>query len=243
MRRQTSERSDDISPYLMVACVQVAVRKFPERLPTAWAYLIKLFFLSLCIRVCWCVYALRFIPNATNAQLISTLAASVEASYLHLHSPLLASKAVLSSWSLVVINMCSTCQGEVPAETGITGWYQLVPRPIYVRVYFGMKRYQVHLYHTHEYINAYVPFVTYVWRTCFCCCCTHFLDRGVDDFVHLLFTLYTQTDTRYTRIILYYTSTSLRTQRMVDNQINVVGGWCCCTHFFGVNTNAGTKNK
>ena len=35
-------RSDDVSPYLMVACVQVPVRNFPERLPTAWAYLSKL---------------------------------------------------------------------------------------------------------------------------------------------------------------------------------------------------------
>ena len=35
---QTSERSDEVSPYLTVSCTRVPVRKFPERLPTAWAY-------------------------------------------------------------------------------------------------------------------------------------------------------------------------------------------------------------
>ena len=46
MRSQTSERRDDVSPYLMVACVHVPLRKLPERFPTAWGYLIKL--LCLC---------------------------------------------------------------------------------------------------------------------------------------------------------------------------------------------------
>ena len=50
---QTSERSDDVSPYLMVSCGQVPVRKFPERLPTRCLYLIKLVFPPWC--VCWCV--------------------------------------------------------------------------------------------------------------------------------------------------------------------------------------------
>ena len=50
-----------------------------------------------------CVCIELFPSNPTNAQRISSLAASVEAPCLHLHSPLLASKAVLSSWSLVVI--------------------------------------------------------------------------------------------------------------------------------------------
>ena len=41
--------------------------------------------------------------DATSAQLLSTRAASVEAPYLHHHSSLLTSKAILSSWILVVI--------------------------------------------------------------------------------------------------------------------------------------------
>ena len=48
---QTWELSDEVSPYLTVACVQVPVRKFPERLPTAYLYLIRLFFLPLFVRV------------------------------------------------------------------------------------------------------------------------------------------------------------------------------------------------
>ena len=32
-------------------------------------------------------------------------------------------------------DMCCNCQGEVPAGTGITGWYQLVPGTIYLPVY------------------------------------------------------------------------------------------------------------
>ena len=38
--QQTSERTDDVSPYLMVNCAKVPVRKFPERLPTGCHYLI-----------------------------------------------------------------------------------------------------------------------------------------------------------------------------------------------------------
>ena len=100
----------------------------------------------MCIEVCP--------SNATNAQLILTLVASVEAPYLVLHSPLLAFKAVLSSWSLVAI-----CALIATGVTGITGLYYLVPNclcTIYVRVYRfcrGMG------------MNAYVPFVTYVRRT------------------------------------------------------------------------------
>ena len=37
---RSRRRSDDVSPYLMVSCGRVLVRKFPERLLTAWAYLI-----------------------------------------------------------------------------------------------------------------------------------------------------------------------------------------------------------
>ena len=53
----------------------------------------------------------------------------MDALYLHLPSPLLASEVELGS------DTYSNCHGEVPAGTGITGWYQLVPRTMYVRVY------------------------------------------------------------------------------------------------------------
>ena len=80
------------------------MRKFQGRSPTAWAFLIKLFFLPLCIRVCILSVCTELCPsNATNAQPISTLAASVEAPYLHLHPPLPAFKDVLSSCRLVVV--------------------------------------------------------------------------------------------------------------------------------------------
>ena len=45
----------------------------------------------------------RCLSHATKVPPISTPTASVEACYFHLHRPLLASKAVLSSWSLAVV--------------------------------------------------------------------------------------------------------------------------------------------
>ena len=94
-----SERSDEVSPYLMVACAQVPVRKFKERLPTACIYLIKLFLLPLCI----CLRIEVSPSHTTNPEPISTLVKSVEAPYFALHPRLPASKTVLSSWSLAVI--------------------------------------------------------------------------------------------------------------------------------------------
>ena len=77
--------------------------------------------------------------HATKASPISRATASVEARCLHLHPPLLASKAVFSLWSLVVL--CALNAGV----TGVTSWYQAVVRgtrhyirehnSIYVRVY------------------------------------------------------------------------------------------------------------
>ena len=60
---QNSEGSDELSPSLMVACVQVPVRKFPERLSTAWICLVKLLFLPLCIRVCALSFVIRTPPK------------------------------------------------------------------------------------------------------------------------------------------------------------------------------------
>ena len=35
---------NEVSPYLRVACVQLPMRKLPERLPTAWVCFLKLLF-------------------------------------------------------------------------------------------------------------------------------------------------------------------------------------------------------
>ena len=61
--------------------------------------------------------------NATNAQPILRATASVEAPYWHLHSPLPASKAVLSSWRLVVVCALIT--------TGVTGLASKYPAGTY----------------------------------------------------------------------------------------------------------------
>ena len=62
-------------------------------------------------------------------------------------------------------------QGEVQAITRIIGCSHLVPRAIYestVYMYENIEYVQVPedpLCNTYGYMNAYVPFVTYVWRT------------------------------------------------------------------------------
>ena len=73
--------------------------------------------------------------NATNAQPISTLPGSICVGPLF--APPSTSARVQSRFEFVKLggDMCSNYQGEVHAGTGITGWYQLVPRTIYVRVY------------------------------------------------------------------------------------------------------------
>ena len=118
--------------------------------------------------------------------------ASVEAPYLHFHSPLLAPKAVLNSWRMVVVHTLIT--RELPAVTGITGWYHLVPRTIYestVHMYENIGYFQVpgdHLYNTYEYMNAYAPSVTYVWRTWDNI--GIYLVLIIHDFLRFLFTVY-----------------------------------------------------
>ena len=60
--------------------------------------------------MCWCVGVCVwvfvcidvYLSNATERPWVSAPGTSVEAPYLHFNSPLLASKAVLSSWRLVV---------------------------------------------------------------------------------------------------------------------------------------------
>ena len=50
-------------------------------------------------------------------------------------------------------------------QTGITGWYQLAPRTTYVRYieYGQVPEDNLYIHNTHGNVNAYVPFVTYVW--------------------------------------------------------------------------------
>ena len=76
--------------------------------------------------VCVC---LELCPsNATKAQPISTPTVSMEAPCLHLHSPLLASKSVLSWWSLVVV--CTLFprdkfQLELELQTGTSSYHAI----------------------------------------------------------------------------------------------------------------------
>ena len=85
--------------------------------------------------------------NATEKPSISTLAASVEAPYLHLHSPLLTSIAGLSSWSLVLVSALIAT-----GATRMTGSYHLVSRTIYEKI--------VYMYKNIVYVQSPVE---YVW--------------------------------------------------------------------------------
>ena len=145
----------------MVACVQLLVRKFQEHLPTAWAYLIKLFLfpLSVCLSVvCACIEV--WPSHTTNAEPVSPLATSVEAPIFALHLPLPASKTVLSSWSLLV-----TCPLIAPGVTGITGWYdnRLVVPEVPGTTYESTTAY---MYDNIGYISARASPVCYVLVSC-----------------------------------------------------------------------------
>ena len=100
MRSQTSSRSDEDSPLsddrLCAGACEIITGAFAHNVS-----------LLICVWIELC-------PSiSTNAQTISTLVASVEAPYLHLHSPLIPSKAVLSSWILLVIcvRVYMVCRG------------------------------------------------------------------------------------------------------------------------------------
>ena len=110
--------------------------------PQRWLITIKLllFPLSVCVCIDLCP------PNATKAIPISAMTPSVEASYLYLHPPLPASKAVSSSWRLVVVYALINT-----GVTGITSMYQadttwnhaLYTRAQYICTnIYGMYRYQ-----------------------------------------------------------------------------------------------------
>ena len=115
-------------------------------------------------------------------------------------------------------------------------------------------------------MNAYVPCVTYAWRTwkhiymrtyplwrvygvrtgmaclgvvvpgscCFCCCCSCFLHITT-----YLMRVLTDDDCCTDE----GTPPPCAPSAWLNNEIHVVGGWCYCTHLFGVETNAGTQNK
>ena len=103
------------------------------------------------------------------------------------------------------------------------------------------------LCNTCKYMNSHVPFVTYVWRTwehvhiiiiicccCCCCCCCCFL-HITTYLVRVLTDDDCCTDER--------TPPPCAPSAWLNNEINVIGGWCGCTHLFGVEANAGTQNK
>ena len=132
MRCQTSERSDDVSPLSNGRLCAGACEKNPRTFAHSVGLFIKIILTSL---VCLCIDVCP--SNPTKAQPISTPRASVEALYLHLHSPLLASETVLSSWSLVVIIICTLItrekfQPELELQAGTTWYLALHTRAQYI---------------------------------------------------------------------------------------------------------------
>ena len=129
MRRRIRSEATESLHYLMDTCVQVPVRKFAERLPTDrvglfdWIIFSSLMCTCVGVLVYWCACIEVWPSHTTSTGLIWPLVTSVDAPYVHLHPPSLASKTVLSSWCLVV--MSSNCTREVQAGTRISGRYQL----------------------------------------------------------------------------------------------------------------------
>ena len=180
MRSRRRNEATTSLRFLTFACVQVPVRKFPERLPTTWGYLIKLFLLLL--SVCLCI---EICPS-------HTIVTFVEAPYYVLHPPLPASKTVLSSWGLVV-----TCALIDTGVTGVTAWHDyrlVVPDTRYQALYTRAQQHictrilrsieyvqpEHHLfakYWYHVRMNIWIHFHCDVPRTIFsymvpgCCCC------------------------------------------------------------------------
>ena len=107
-------------------------------------YRVLLYMINIvCLAVHWVLYS-----HATKAPPISTPTMSVEAHILHLHPPLLASKAVLGSWSLVAVCALITrdiFQAQLELQAG-SRYQALCTRAQHTctRIYC-MYRYQVHL--------------------------------------------------------------------------------------------------
>ena len=125
MRSRIRSEATESLRYLMVAYVQVPVKKSKN------VNSVPIFNLMvICSLVYTCVCIEVWPTHTTNAEPIAPLVTSVEAPTYVLHPPLPASKAFLSSWSLVVI-----CLLIASGVTGITGWYDnrlVVPEvPLY----------------------------------------------------------------------------------------------------------------
>ena len=71
------------------------------------------------------------------------------------------------------------------------------------------------------------------------------LGHGGADCLRLLFTMYKLVDIRSTNTIPPFLSThppNVFVLTRMALQVIVFGGWCYCTHLFGVETNAGTQH-
>ena len=123
MKSQTSEPSDDVPLLSYGRLYAGACGNIPRTLADSVGLLHTNYYFP-CLCVC-----LELCPsNATKAQPISTPTVSVDAPYLHLHSPLLASKSVLSWWSLVVV--CTLFprdkfQLELELQTGTSSYHAI----------------------------------------------------------------------------------------------------------------------
>ena len=123
----------------MVACVQVPVRKFPERLPTACLYLIYLLFIPLCVH-----WGLSLAHHRKRYSFFVPLCVHWGLSLAHHRNtidfdpgdvcggPLFCNPStfarVQNRFGFVDLggDMCFSCTGEVQGGTEISGWYQLV---------------------------------------------------------------------------------------------------------------------
>ena len=99
-------------------------RKFPERLPTGCHYLIELFLLHLSVQ-----WGLALAQHQRASDFVREGGSGVP---LLFHPS--TSARVQNRFEFVELagDMSSNCTGEVQAETGISRWYQLVPRTHYI---------------------------------------------------------------------------------------------------------------
>ena len=170
MRSRIRSEATESLRYLMVACVQVPVKKFPECLPTACHYLIQLFFPHLCMCVgvlaCWCVGVLVCVywglPLAHDQG--GTNFAPCDVCGGPLLCPPSTSARVQSRYGFVELgrDMSCNCTGEVQAGTGISGWYQLSS-------YHALCKYENIGYLEVPDDHLYIQYVwIWIYECCFC---------------------------------------------------------------------------
>ena len=141
MRCQTSERSDDVSPLSNGRLCAGACEKNPRTFAHSVGLFIKIILITLvCLH--WRLSLERH-QSATDFDPEGVCGGP-------LFAPPFISASVRNRFEFVELggdnHMYSNYQGEVPAGTGITGWYNLVPHPIYERT--------VYMYETIGYIRA-----------------------------------------------------------------------------------------